>query len=533
MGIKYIYLIFILNFISLSLNSQGLLNNGARINFKGAARMYIAGSNGHYTSQSTGSITPSSTSIITLLGNWVNNSSNVGFSIDSGVVILAGGLQTIGGLSPTAFYNLTLSGNDVKSLAVNSTTVGGQSIFSGVLAIGTSTLDLNGNRLNITNSLIGAITSGATGYIISETDAAVNPSIIRWYIRTRTGAHVYPFGVGGLKIPFTFNVTGAMTATDYVDVSTRATQETSNLPWAGASNVAPVTHMNVPNGPFADGSADVVIDRWWDISPSGTPTANVTFSYRGIENTLAAPFNTGNIGAQYWNGTGWLLDNSSYGSTPIVSGAGVVGSVTATGLKQFCPWVLSSSLAPLPIELINFEANCINNETVLKWCTASEKNNHYFTVEQSSNGIDFIDIGTIHGNGTTVEKHCYEFIVNSSISYLNYYRLRQTDMDNKSTLSKIITIESCDKKFDNVVITNNGSHQIEVIVNASMDYNFDLNIRNSLGQTIDVKHIEAKKGFNSFTYELNYLANGVYYVFAFTDFKKLSHKKIVLSDTGY
>ena len=508
--------------------SQGLLNNGAVITFSGSAQMYINGTNGHYTSQSTGSISPSATSTLTLLGNWVNNSSNTGFASDQGFLRMLGTSQTIGGSSATAFYNLSLSGTNT-SLAVNSTTVGGQATFTGVLAVGTGTLNLNGNLLNVTNGAIGAITSGATGYIISETNAAVNPSIVRWYVRNTTGSHVYPFGVAGQKIPFTFNITGAMAAGNYVDVSTRATTSNNNLPWAGASEVGPVLEMFSPNGPFIDGSDEVVIDRWWNISPSSTPTANITFTYRGIENTMASPYDVGNIGAQYWTGTGWALDNSNYGTAAAVSGAGVTGSLTATGISKFCPWVLSSRIAPLPIELLNFEADCDNSETILRWCTASELNNHYFAIEQSSDGSNFQDIAYLNGNGTTSQKHCYQYNVNSSIASVNYFRLRQTDFDNKYTYSKIISIEACDKKIDNMIITNNGSHVVGLLVNSSGDSRFDLNINDAVGQIIMVKHIEIKTGFNSIPLDLENLANGIYYISSDNNIQKVVRKKIVLS----
>ena len=241
---RYICFIFFAKFSF----SQGVYNNGANIVFSGASQMYIDGvGSGHYLSATatTGSITSSSTSTITLLGNWTNNTTNNGFNpSDGGGVVLAGNAQSIGGTTATAFNNLTLSGNGVKTLAVNSTTVGGQTTFAGVLAVGSSTLDLNSNRLDVTNGATGAITSAAAGYILSETSFSVNPSIVRWYARTTTGAHIYPFGVASSKIPFTFNITVAMaSASGYIDVSTRATPTSNNVPWGGISNVAAVTNM--------------------------------------------------------------------------------------------------------------------------------------------------------------------------------------------------------------------------------------------------------------------------------------------------
>lgn len=534
---KHIIQLLFLNIFCLGVYAQGVYNNGANIVFSGAAQMYIDGvGSGHYLSATatTGSITASSTSSITLLGNWTNNTTNKGFATpDGGGVVLAGNAQTIGGSAATAFYNLTLAGNGVKTLAVNSTTVGGQATFTGILAIGTSTLDLNSNRLDVTNSAIGAITSGATGYILSETNAAVNPSIVRWYMRTTTGAHIYPFGVAASKIPFTFNITVAMAgASDYIDVSTRATAASDNLPWAGASNFAAVTNMYSPNLPSANGSIPDVVDRWWDVTNSSAVTASLTFSYRGTENTLtganAAP---AAIGAQYWDGAHWMPNNATYGSAAGVSGASI-GSVTTPAVNKFCPWILSSVINPLPIELLNFNVSCVNNEAKLEWCTASELNNNHFTIEYSIDGVNFEPIGTIAGSGSSELKHCYSFITNSTFGDVNYYRLTQTDNDGRVKTFNVVSMEACGNSSDNMMLTNNGTKEVGVLVNSLSDAKIELYVYNSLGQILDVKSLEVKKGYNTLKVNLNNVSNALYYVSVYKGSVLRASKKIIVSDLG-
>lgn len=528
---RYIFNTLFFSLFSVGLFSQGLVNNGAYIVFSGTAQMYIDGNAaGGYLSQSNGLITPSATSTISLEGNWTNNSANVAFTTDGGDVFLTGAAQTIGGTNPSAFYNLTLAGNGIKTLAVNSNTVGGQATYTGILAVGTSTMDLNGNRIDITNSAVGAMTR-SSGYIISETNTAVNPSVIRWYHRTVGGSRVYPFGVAGSYIPFTFNITTPMSnATSYVEVSTRATAAANNLPWGGASNLGgAVSQMFSPNGNFTDGSDEVVVDRWWDITNSHPVTADITFSYRGIENTLVAPYNVDFVGPQYWNGSAWISDNLIIGfGAAVVSGA-TVGSVSALGVSTFCPWVLSARLSPLPIELINFEAKCIGNQIVLEWCTASEKDNSYFTIEQSTNGVNYLSIGNIFGSGTSNEKHCYQYIA-SSIADMNYFRLKQTDNNGVTTLSKNISILSCDNKGEDIIITNDGSNEVGVLVNSLSDQALELHVHNTLGQLVEIKNFGAVKGHNNIKVDLEKVSNAIYYVSIYNSSEKLISKKIIVSD---
>lgn len=507
--------------------SQGLTNNGASIVFSGAAQMYIDGASGHYTSQAGGLITPSSSSTITLLGNWINNPSpvNNGFSTDGGDVVLAGAAQSIGGSSPTAFYNLSLAGSGVKTLAVNQTTVGGQSNFTGVLSVGTSTMDLNSNTLNVTNSATGAITR-SSGYIISETPAATNPSVIRWYHRTVGGSKVYPFGVAGSYIPFTLNITGPMAnASGYVDVSTRATAASDNQPWATG-----VSHMYSPNVPYTDGSIPSVIDRWWQINNSDPVTANATFSYRGSENTLSGLYNNGMIGAQYWAG-GWLPDNANLGSAAAVSSG--VGAVTASGLSTFGPWVLTSLLSPLPIELVSFEGNCSGKDLVLSWCTASESNNDYFSIEQSIDGVDFTVVGRVAGAGVSHERHCYQYKAKAISDDINYFRLRETDKNSRSETSAIISVAGCGQGKESITIASDGSKEIGVLCTATADQVLQLYVYNALGQIVAAKDVQVIKGYNNVRVDLSNLSEAVYYVSVFNNVAdQLITKKVIISSVG-
>ncbi len=520
---KTIAFISTLTLLSGAAFSQGLINNGARIVFSGAAQMYIDGSTGHYTNQSTGQITPSATSTISLGGNWINNSSpaNNAFSADGGGVVLAGAAQSIGGTSPTAFNNLTLAGSGVKTLAVNQNTVGGQSAFAGVLSVGASTLDLNSNTLNVTNSAVGAITR-SSGYIVSETPSATNPSTIRWYHRTVGGSKVYPFGVAGSYIPFTFNITSPMAnAAAYVEVSTRATASSNNQPWASG-----VSHMYSPNVPYTDGSIPSVIDRWWQVTNSHAVTANATFSYRGSENTLNALYNNGLIGAQYWAG-GWLPDNANLGSAAAVTSG--VGSVTASGLSTFGPWVLTSLLSPLPIELISFEGKCSGGEIILNWCTASESNSDYFSVEQSSDGLDFIQAGRVAGAGTSGQKHCYQYKTAAMTDGITYFRLRQTDKNSRSETFQIISVAACDGPKDPILIASDGGKDVGVLYNAPSDLSLEVLIHNTLGQVVDARTIRVAKGYNNVRVDAGNLPEAVYYVSVFNASQPLITKKIVVS----
>lgn len=80
--------------ISTTVTAQGLINNGAKIVITASSNIYIDGPTGNYTSQSNGVIIDDTGSTITLAGNWINNSSNTGFSSNGSTSLSDGVLTT-------------------------------------------------------------------------------------------------------------------------------------------------------------------------------------------------------------------------------------------------------------------------------------------------------------------------------------------------------------------------------------------------------------------------------------------------------
>lgn len=88
---------------------------------------------------------------------------------------------------------------------------------------------------------------------------------------------------------------------------------------------------------------------------------------------------------------------------------------------------------PLPIELVSFEPKVSNNSVALKWTTASEIGNKFFTIERSRDGFNFEVIGEVDGAGNSSQELHYSFTDNKPFIGSSYYRLKQTDFNGKST----------------------------------------------------------------------------------------------------
>lgn len=102
--------------------------------------------------------------------------------------------------------------------------------------------------------------------------------------------------------------------------------------------------------------------------------------------------------------------------------------INATG---FSSWTIGGSDAPLPVELIYFGANVVNNNINLIWHTATETSNYGFEIERFVKLIDddWQKIGFVQGNGNSYSPKEYLFIDENPPAGVINYRLKQIDFD--------------------------------------------------------------------------------------------------------
>jgi len=93
-----------------------------------------------------------------------------------------------------------------------------------------------------------------------------------------------------------------------------------------------------------------------------------------------------------------------------------------------------------PVELLGFEAIPHAYSVELKWATASEINNHFFTVEKSADGRIFESVGRVEGAGTSNRRMDYRFTDRNPLQGVSYYRLKQTDFDGSFSYSNVAVV---------------------------------------------------------------------------------------------
>ena len=102
-------------------------------------------------------------------------------------------------------------------------------------------------------------------------------------------------------------------------------------------------------------------------------------------------------------------------------------------------------ITALPIELKDFTAkkDSVLIQNNIEWSTYTERNNDYFTIERSADGINWTEIVTVNGAGSTTEEQKYTYSDrNFERNTINYYRLSQTDYDGTKSIEGIKSVNN-------------------------------------------------------------------------------------------
>ncbi len=100
-----------------------------------------------------------------------------------------------------------------------------------------------------------------------------------------------------------------------------------------------------------------------------------------------------------------------------------------------------SELSVLPVVLLNLRAAENDKGVLLQWQTASEHNSDYFNIQRSTDGANFVTIGTnpAAGNSNTILSYSYLDAQKENISAQKiYYRLEEVDKDMRASYSNTI-----------------------------------------------------------------------------------------------
>lgn len=242
----------------------------------------------------------------------------------------------------------------------------------------------------------------------------------------------------------------------------------------------------------------------------------------GVKNTLTAGGrNYIEHGQRLLNGIidiPWTAPVATTGEIAFYAVGNAVDGTGGTGGDNALSTSLTITNAPVPITLLSFTGKVENENVQLDWQTAQEINNDYFVVEHSANGINFSKITKIKSKGNTSIGHAYNYSPKNAVQGINYYRLKQVDVDGSFTYSDIVQIKNNTKTIS--IVANPVTNEI-VLKNANIDGKSTYKIINTAGIVVAINILKSN------TINVSKIANGNYLLVIANENNTITSSKFV------
>jgi hypothetical protein len=189
--------------------------------------------------------------------------------------------------------------------------------------------------------------------------------------------------------------------------------------------------------------------------------------------------------------------------------AATLRSTGATSAYMYIDNLQLYEINPLPIDLMNFDGLCENNEIKLNWSTASERDNDFFTIEQTCDGINFTNVANIDGAGNSNSVINYSITVPNNCSGISYFRISQTDFNGAKELFDMISID-CKDQLPIEIYPNPAENELTVKIGSLKVQRIEL--LDAAGRLISKGEFLNGVSNTTITFDLTKMSAGVYIV---------------------
>ena len=168
----------------------------------------------------------------------------------------------------------------------------------------------------------------------------------------------------------------------------------------------------------------------------------------------------------------------------------------------------NEELPPLPVTWLSFEVQKKGEASNLKWVTAQEFNNAGFYVERSADGRLFETIGTVDAQVGPRNFNEYIFLDESPLRGMNYYRIKQMDVDGKFDYSDVRSLSFTDAGVVLNLWPNPATESIHIEMPDGITASGEIKLINSAGVLVMSKTFEKEDLENSL--DLRNVSPGLY-----------------------
>ena len=492
-------------FILRSVSTLGLSNTwtiGASVTLQIDGNLNVTSNNDDIIINGTIVFTSPNTTQISLAGGGNGNN----FTLNTGATFKTAnqnGVQGTGCSLPTASTNgtITLSSGanyefngtsnqattglpaNLSNLIINNTT--GVTLSSGITITGLLTLT-NGV---VSSSASNLLSISSTGSVSGASDASfVNGPVAKtgstsfdFPVGTTIGGNRYhPISIGAPSVSTTFEA-------EYIRASS-VLLEPDLITGVYAVSACEYWRLDRTG---ASATADVTL-YWNEYSPCGgayiTTLTGLIVAWRDLadsrwENSLGGPQTITSV-------------------SPYTTGTLLRTTVDANGFGYFTFGSANINGSPLPVKLSNIRAFEKQQGIQIDWTAYQEDNLNRYQVERSADGQSFMPIGEVAARNLVIESN-YSFFDANPLPGVNFYRLKNIDMDGKSGYSNVVKV-NLDKNIKGFTLYPNPVRNAVVSFQSSdlSKGNYSVNIFNANGQQVYAQRFNHSGGSVNQTIQL-------------------------------
>ena len=161
-------------------------------------------------------------------------------------------------------------------------------------------------------------------------------------------------------------------------------------------------------------------------------------------------FTGGGGGMAGWFNTGDFFDASNWSSGSVAGNEtpGLPNNAANYSwlLAMRDPLATTCPIVILPVEISSFTGKNIKESNVLRWTTESERNSMNFELQRSNDGNQWETISTSVASGNSSITLNYSSVDLNFPKMVNYYRLKQNDIDGVSSIhTKTVVIDNSER----------------------------------------------------------------------------------------
>ncbi|MBD0286291.1 MAG: hypothetical protein ICV79_12825, partial [Flavisolibacter sp.] len=163
---------------------------------------------------------------------------------------------------------------------------------------------------------------------------------------------------------------------------------------------------------------------------------------------------------------------------------------------------LSSPASTLPVKLLSYADNIVNNKVHLKWSVAENETGEYFIVEKSADGKQFSNASVVFASGNTGTES-YVYNESDELTSDTYYRLKIANKNKSISYSSIVVLKSTKATATNSISV------LQNPVHSALTFNYtaagenEVNIYTTAGVKVYSTKASMQQGINSISLDVN------------------------------